>query len=108
MLSMRLSRGHEEAQRHPHKEWRATASLLIFGCSATMDLRSGSASCGPIYDASGVGTALLGLFSEITDRKLAEATLRESEERFRNMADCAPVLIWMSGHDKLRDFFNQG
>jgi PAS domain S-box-containing protein len=66
-----------------------------------------SISCGPLFDASGVVAGLLGLFSEITGRKLADAKIRESEERFRSMANCAPVLIWMSGSDKLCDFFNE-
>ena len=35
------------------------------------------------------------------------AALRESEERFRAMADAAPVLIWASGPDKLCTFFNK-
>ena len=38
----------------------------------------------------------------------AEHLLRESEERFRIMADTAPVLIWMAGTDKLCNFFNRG
>jgi two-component system cell cycle sensor histidine kinase/response regulator CckA len=33
--------------------------------------------------------------------------LRESEERFRTMADTAPVMIWVSGADKLCTFFNK-
>jgi len=37
----------------------------------------------------------------------SEAGLRESEERFRIAADAAPVLIWMSGMDKLCTFFNK-
>jgi len=37
----------------------------------------------------------------------AQTVLQESEERFRNMADTAPVLIWMSGPDKLYTFFNK-
>ena len=37
----------------------------------------------------------------------AEAKLRESEKRFRTVADTAPVMIWMSGLDKLCTFFNQ-
>ena len=36
----------------------------------------------------------------------SEATLRESEERFRIVADAAPVLIWMSAVDKMCTFFN--
>jgi PAS domain S-box-containing protein len=44
---------------------------------------------------------------DITDRKQAEAALLESEERFRNMADTAPVMIWVSGPDNLGTFFNK-
>ena len=34
--------------------------------------------------------------------------LRESEERFRTMADCSPVMLWMAGTDALCNFFNKG
>ena len=38
---------------------------------------------------------------------LSNNRLRESEERFRLVANTAPVLIWMSDPDKLRNYFNQ-
>jgi two-component system, LuxR family, sensor kinase FixL len=40
--------------------------------------------------------------------RISEGALRESELRFRNVANTAPVLIWMSGTDKLCNFFNKG
>jgi PAS domain S-box-containing protein len=39
--------------------------------------------------------------------QLSEASLQESEVRFRIAADSAPVPIWMSGTDKLCTFFNK-
>src|SRR5437868_160659 len=49
-----------------------------------------------------------GVSRDITKRKIAEEELRESEARFRTVADAAPVMIWMSGTDKLCNFFNKG
>lgn len=43
----------------------------------------------------------------VSELKRAEAVLRESEERFRLVANQAPVLIWMSAPDKLCTYFNQ-
>ncbi len=43
---------------------------------------------------------------DITDRNRAEATLRASEERFRTLADSAPVMIWVSAPDKRCTWFN--
>ena len=37
----------------------------------------------------------------------SEASAHESEERFRVAADAAPVMIWMSGLDRLCVFFNK-
>jgi two-component system sensor kinase FixL len=50
---------------------------------------------------------LLFLATVIEERKTGETELRESESRFRIVADAAPVLIWMAGVDKLCTFFNK-
>jgi PAS domain S-box-containing protein len=45
---------------------------------------------------------------DITERHRAESNARESEGRFRLVANAAPVLIWMAGADKLCTFCSQG
>jgi PAS domain S-box-containing protein len=49
----------------------------------------------------------IAVVEDVTEQKLAEEALRESEQRFRNMADTAPVMIWVTGPDKLCTFFNK-
>ena len=55
----------------------------------------------------GLTIPLLFLAALIEERTTGENELRESESRFQIVADAAPVLIWMSGVDKLCTFFNK-
>jgi PAS domain S-box-containing protein len=61
----------------------------------------------PLRDWTGkiVGASVIA--RDITSNKLAEAALRESEQRFRLVANTAPVMIWTSGVDKLCTYFNK-
>ena len=55
-----------------------------------------------------ISLPLLFLAALIAERRDKTDVLRESEARFRTLADTAPVLIWMSGVDKLCSFLNKG
>lgn len=63
---------------------------------------------GNCQHSNGSPQQLRGLMLDITERKHSEQAMRESEGRFRTMANSAPVMIWMSGSDKGCTFFNKG
>jgi PAS domain S-box-containing protein len=51
---------------------------------------------------------LAEVFANALARRRAERAVRESEDRFRLLADSAPLMVWMSGPDSGRTYFNRG
>ena len=56
----------------------------------------------PIWDDDDELMGAVNVLVDISDRKRAEESLRESEDRFRNLADNVPVLIWLVRTRRLR------
>ncbi len=61
----------------------------------------------PVKDDMGMVIGWVGINLDIDDRKRAEAALKESERRFRTMADEAPVLIWMTNATGESTYYNR-
>ena len=61
----------------------------------------------PTRDERGEIAGIWSYTSNITQDKLTQETLRESEERFRLLADTAPVMIWAADADASYTFFNK-
>jgi PAS domain S-box-containing protein len=60
------------------------------------------------YHVSPAGKDRIGILSsDIMSRKVAEEALRQSEEKFRAIANTAPVIIWMSDVDNRCEYVNQ-
>lgn len=60
----------------------------------------------PRFDADGVYLGMVGVNTDVTEARAAEAALRESEERFRLMADTAPSPVWLTNVDGEVEFVN--
>jgi PAS domain S-box-containing protein len=61
----------------------------------------------PLQDVNGEITEWLGTASDVTRRKQAQEALRQSEERFRSMADAIPQLAWIARADGFKFWYNR-
>src|SRR5271165_1635679 len=61
----------------------------------------------PHRDASGRVLGVYVVVSDVTQRKLSERAIAESEARFRAIANSAPVPIWVTGANGKLEFVNQ-
>jgi PAS domain S-box-containing protein len=94
-----IQRRIRDGQRIEHYE---TVRLTKSGKTVYVSL-----TVSPVRDSTGTIIGASKTARDITERKRAEQVLRESEDRFRLVANTAPVLIWMSGSDNQCNFFNQ-
>ena len=57
--------------------------------------------------ATGAVDGVVIVVTDITEQRTTEKALRESEERFRRIANSAPALMWVTRLDRVRDFVNE-
>ncbi len=104
-----------DSKRLPHV-WGATLKSLAVGL-CVFCLGSVLADWLSVHNVHGylafLDDVVAGLFASLLvllyerGRLRAFDELRESEERFRLVANAAPALIWMAGTDKLCTYFNK-
>ena len=83
----------------------AGAEISVPADGAPTVLRMNAA---PLQEGSTRARGVVASFFDVTAERQARNALRESEARFRTMADTAPVLIWTAAADGRRDFVNRG
>ena len=64
------------------------------------------ATISPVRDTEGRVAYYVAVKRDVTAQKRAETALAESEQNYRTLADSGQVLIWTSGLDRRRNYFN--
>lgn len=59
------------------------------------------------YTADGMPIRFDGITLDVTEQKLSEVRLKESEQRFREMANAAPAMIWVTNEKHECTFLSQ-
>lgn len=60
----------------------------------------------PVRDEHGVLVRWFGTNTDVTEQKESEEALRRSEERFRELADSMPQLVWVARDDGSVSYYN--
>ena len=97
-------------QRSPNYE-RVLAGERLFFASQLDHPTRGNVALQSTYipwtGSDGQVRGFLTLQQDVTEQRTAERALRESEERFRRIANSAPAMMWVTRLDRVRDFVNE-
>jgi PAS domain S-box-containing protein len=66
-----------------------------------------AASWGPIHDESGRQVGVQGREREVTQRRMAEETLRIREERYRALFEDSPFPMWEEDFSRVKEFLDE-
>jgi PAS domain S-box-containing protein len=61
----------------------------------------------PVRNADGAITKWFGTATDVQEIKTAEASLRDSEAHFRELADAMPQIVWTATPDGIPDYYNR-
>ena len=86
--------------------WRENLMIPIFRNGQMEDVYW-TFSYSPVKDESGRVSGVLVIVTETTEAVLAERRLRESERRFRELANLSPVWIWITDNDINIEYANR-
>lgn len=104
--------GTREPMPNPAERVLQENRSFRFDVDVVLVARDGSArpiadSAAPIRGENGAVCGAVLVFRDRSDERAAEQALRDSEARFRHLANALPQLVWTANPDGVVDFYNE-
>lgn len=61
----------------------------------------------PLFNHQGEIYAILNVATDVTDAVLTKKRLKENEEKYRNLADSLPIIVWTADKNGKTDYYNK-
>lgn len=61
----------------------------------------------PLFNQKGDIYAILNVATDVTEMVETKKQLKQNEERYRNLADSLPIIVWTADKDGKTDYYNQ-
>ena len=112
LVTPRILKSGRSGRRHYEGLWHALLGKQVVRGEFVNRTKDGrlvtvESSANPIMDERGEIIGFLAIQRDVTERKRAEARLRESEERYRTLAEAAHDHIFIVGRDHRLEYVNQ-
>jgi PAS domain S-box-containing protein len=110
-VAMLMPEEHARVHDRYMKRYAETGQRHIIGTGRELEGRRRDGTLFPFeveigeWDAGGE-RFFAGLMRDVTERKRAEADLRNSERRYRFLAETIPQIVWTAGPEGAIDYFN--
>ncbi|QGZ59360.1 PAS domain S-box protein [Paraburkholderia acidiphila] len=104
---------HPDDRAYALRQWKdAIAAQRVVNAEFRLHVATGgwrwtNVRAAPIWNPDGTVRKWVGMNIDVDDRRVAQEALRESEARFRALADASPALIWQFDTQGNTVYFNQ-
>lgn len=89
------------------KTYSATEDKVILKQDGKLQTFYYNFSYKPLKDKDGKVYAILNFAVDVTDHVLAKRQIKQNEEKYKNLADSLPTIVWTADKDGNIDYYNQ-
>ena len=89
------------------KTYSATEDKVLLESNGELKAFYYNFSYKPLKNQNGEVYAILNFATDVTDLVLAKKQIQENEDKYKNLADSLPIIIWTADKDGNIDYYNQ-